>query len=296
MASRACFIASLVILTIASSAIAADGPITLNVWPGVAPNLPANPPPEKWEGRRVTNVTQPTLTVFRPAKDKDTGVAVIVCPGGGYKWLMMSYEGDDVAAWLNTIGVTGIVLKYRVAAPEGTPGYVPALKDAQRAISLVRSKAVEWQINPDRIGILGFSAGGHLAAALSTNFGQRSYEPIDDADKASCRPDFSVLIYPGALIEKGTEQLSPEIRVSKQTPPAFIVMASDDPVDSENCIFYYLALKRDHVSAEMHLYASGGHGFGIRKSDKPCAEWPQRMAEWMKSRKILPATPNEGPK
>ena len=281
-------------LTFGPGAALAAEPVTLNVWPGKAPGQPDAPAAEQWQGKRVTNVWHPTLTVFRPEKDKDTGAAVVVCPGGGYKALMMDYEGEDVAKWLNTIGVTGIVLKYRVPAPEGTPRYLPALQDAQRAIGLVRSKAKEWGIDPARVGILGFSAGGHLAAAASTNFDKRAYEPVDDADKESCRPDFAVVIYPGGVLEKAedgktTGKLSPEIRVTPQTPPAFIVQAHDDRVNSENSVYYYLALKQAGVPAELHVYAAGGHGFGIKPSDKPAATWPARCEEWLRSTGVLKA-------
>lgn len=288
------------ILMFILAASAADGPQTLDVWPGKAPGDEGKTPPEELKQskpgekpfKRVTNVSHPTLTVFRPAKDKDTGAAVIVAPGGGYKALMMDYEGEDVAAWLNTLGVTGIVLKYRVPAPEGTPRHLPALQDAQRSISLVRSKAKEWGIDPARIGMLGFSAGGHLTAAAMAGFEKRSYEPIDEADKTSCRPDFAVVIYPGGMLNKdagSAERLNDEVKVGPQSPPAFIVQADDDRVNAENSVYLYLALKRAKVPAEMHIYAGGGHGFGLRKSDKPCNTWPDRCAEWLKSRGVLKA-------
>ena len=303
----------LFILALVSAASAAE-PQTLDVWPGKPPGDAGKPQEEQWQGKRVTHVSHPTLTVFRPEKEKDIGVAVIVCPGGGYAALMMDYEGEDVARWLNTVGVTGIVLKYRVPAPTGMPRWQPALQDGQRAVSLVRSKAKEWGIDPDRIGMLGFSAGGHLTAATSTNFDRRSYDPADDADRVSCRPDFQIVIYPGGLLEKREKKegapaekvddkpvekpaapppesptggLSPEIRVDAKTPPAFIVQANDDRVNAENSVYLYLALKKAGVPAELHIYAAGGHGFGIRKSEKPCATWPERCAEWMKSRGIL---------
>ena len=262
---------------------------TLTVWPGKPPGA-AQEVQEKWDKKKVTNVTQPTLEVFRPEKDNDTGVAVIVCPGGGYQALMMDYEGEDVARWLNTIGITGIVLKYRVPAPQGTPKWEPALQDAQRSVSIVRSKAKAWGVDPSRIGMLGFSAGGHLAAAASTNFDKRCYDRIDSIDEVSDRPDFAVVIYPGGVVQHGKDTLSPEIRVSGQTPPMFIVQASDDRVNSENSVLLYLALKRAGVPAEVHIYATGGHGFGLRPSDKPCSTWPQRCAEWMRSQGILKMT------
>jgi acetyl esterase/lipase len=276
------------ILFSSAMSLAADKPHTLNVWPGKAPGGNRQVSTEKWEGMKATNITVPTLKIFRPEKGKDTGVAVIVCPGGGYQVLMMSYEGEDVAQWLNTIGITGIVLKYRVPAPPGVARYMPGLQDAQRSLSLVRSRAREWGISPDHIGILGFSAGGHLAAAACTNFDKRAYEPIDTVDQVSCRPDFGVSIYPGGIVKKGTEGVSPEIRPDKQTSPMFIVQANDDPVNSENSVALYLALKHAGVPAELHIYARGGHGFGLRPSDKPCSTWPQRCAEWMRSEGLLP--------
>jgi acetyl esterase/lipase len=194
-----------------------------------------------------------------------------------------------VARWLNTLGVTGVVLKYRVPARQGVPRHLPALQDAQRAMSIVRGKAKDWELDPNRIGMLGFSAGGHLTAAASTNFDKRVYDAVDAADQVPCRPDFAVVIYPGGLLEKGKDQLAPEIRVSSQAPPTFIVQASDDRVNSDNSVFLYLALKRANVPVEMHLYATGGHGFGLRAGDKPCNTWPQRCAEWLASQGVLKA-------
>jgi acetyl esterase/lipase len=242
--------------------------------------------------KRLTNVSRPTITVFRPAKNKDTGAAVLICPGGGYNILAWDLEGEEVASWLNSIGVTGIVLKYRVPRrpdqPKDRPPLGP-LQDAQRALSLVRAKADELSIDPKRLGILGFSAGGHLAAAASTNFDKRSYEPIDEIDKQSCRPDFGVLIYPAYLIEKDGPKLAADIRVRKECPPMFFVHAGDDRIKAENSIAMYLGLKRAGVSAELHVYASGGHGFGLRQSPHPCATWPDRCAEWLRGQGLLKA-------
>jgi acetyl esterase/lipase len=279
---------------LAMPAWAAQTPFTLPVWPGHAPGEKGDigeeqlMPPQKNETKpidRLMNVSRPTITVYRPDKDKDTQTAVVICPGGGYSILATNLEGEEVAAWLNSAGVTGIVLKYRVPARKGQPKHLAPLQDAQRAVSLVRSHAREWGIRPDRIGILGFSAGGHLAAAASTNHDQRKYEGLDDTDKVSCRPDFTVLIYPAYLT--AGEHLSPEIRVNAQTPPTFFAHASDDGISSENSIAMYLALKRAKVPAEMHIYASGGHGFGLRPTQNPCCTWPQRCQEWMKSRGLL---------
>jgi acetyl esterase/lipase len=277
----------------------AEKPLTLDVWPGPAPGEKGSvgaektetpPPGDKHPVTRITNVTRPTLSVFKPPKEKDTGAAVVIAPGGGYHILAWDLEGEEVAAWLNSIGVTGIVLKYRVPRREGTSGNVPppqALMDAQRAISLVRSKAGELGIDPKRIGMLGFSAGGHLTAWTATNFDRRSYEPIDAVDKVSCRPDFAVLIYPAYLVGKDLKELSPEIRVTKETPPSFFAHAGDDGVRPENSVQMYLALKKAGVPAELHVYASGGHGFGLRPSGKPCATWPQRCAEWLAAQGFL---------
>ncbi len=273
---------------------AEDKPQVMDVWPGPAPGETGKVGPEKMEEsgnvKRVSNVTQPTLTVFRPAKDKDTGAAVVIAPGGGYNILAWDLEGTEVAAWLNSIGVTGIVLKYRVPRrPDSLKDPAPpqAQMDAQRALSLVRSKAKDWGIDPKRVGMLGFSAGGHLTAWTSTNYAKRAYAPIDDVDKESCRPDFTVLIYPAYLANKANDALAPEIRVTKETPQTFFALAEDDRVTVDGSILMYQALKKAKVSAEMHVYAKGGHGFGLRKSDNPCSHWPERCAAWMKSQGLL---------
>lgn len=282
-----------------AAALSAE-PTVLNVWPGKAPGEVAGVGPEITQtppgGRevagkpvtRLTNVTQPTISVYRPAKDKDTGAAVLVCPGGGYGILAWDLEGTEVAEWLNGIGVTGIVLKYRVPRPPGlgkNEQPVQPLMDAQRALSLVRSKASEWGIDPQRIGVLGFSAGGHLAASLATNFNRRAYDAKDAVDQENCRPDFAVLVYPAYLLDGN--QLSAGIPVSDKTPPMFIAAAWDDESFVRNSPHMWLALKQAGVQAELHLYESGGHGFGLRPTGKPSAEWPKRCAEWLNGRGLL---------
>jgi acetyl esterase/lipase len=267
----------------------------LELWQGKPPGETGTVGPETAktakDGKTVTsltNVSKPTLSVYPAPRDKNTRVAVVVCPGGGYNNLAWDHEGEQVARWLNSIGVTAAVLKYRVPRREGTPKGQPpvqALMDAQRALSLVRSKSDEWDIDPHKVGILGFSAGGHLGAWASTNPDQRSYETVDDADKVNCRPDFAVLIYPGGVVRRGSEEMSPEIRISKDTPPTFLVHAHNDAAD--NSVRLYLALRKAGVPTEMHIYASGGHGFGLRPTGKPSATWPARCEEWLRDQGIL---------
>lgn len=241
---------------------------------------------------RLGNVSKPTITLYKPPQDKDTGASVLVCPGGGYSILALDLEGSEVCEWLNSIGVTGILLKYRVPARKGIEKYAAALQDAQRAMGLVRSRAKEWNLDPRRIGILGFSAGGHLSAMASTAYETRTYPAVDDADKESCRPDFAILIYPAWLtVRDDITKLSPEVKVTANTSPAFIVMTQDDPIKVESAIGYGLALKNAKVSAELHIYPKGGHGYGLRPSDNDVTKWPERAAEWLKTQGWLKAKP-----
>lgn len=234
---------------------------------------------------RLGNVTNPTITVYKPAPRKDTGAAVVVFPGGGYHILALDLEGTEVCAWLNSIGVTGILLKYRVPKREGLQKHVPALQDAQRTMGLVRQHAKQWRIDPRRVGVLGFSAGGHLSAALSSNVEQRTYPKVDEADTLSCRPDFAVLIYPGGLTVKSeSDKIAPELHITSNTPPSFLAMAADDPVRIENALFYTLALKDAKVPVDLHIFATGGHGYGLRPSNELVTTWPKRAEEWMRNR------------
>ena len=276
-----------------TSPLLASEPLTLSVWPDKVPGEKGDIGEEKLQPprdeakpvERLTNVTKPTITVYRPAKEKDTQAAVLICPGGGYNILAWDLEGTEVADWLNSIGVTGIVLKYRVPRRKDREKHDAPLQDAQRAMSLVRKHADEWGIDAKRIGILGFSAGGHLSAAASTNFDKRHYDSIDEIDSISCRPDFAVLVYPAYLTSD--DGLASEIRVTGETPQTFFAHASDDRISSENSIAVYLALKKAKVPAELHIYASGGHGFGLRPSEHPASSWPQRCEQWMRSRGLL---------
>lgn len=229
---------------------------------------------------RLGNVSQPSITIYRPKARKDTGAAVVVCPGGGYSILAWDLEGTEVCAWLNSIGVTGVLLKYRVPKRENGP-----LQDAQRALGLVRQRAIQLGIDPQRIGVLGFSAGGNLSAELCANYGARAYPAVDDADAASCRPDFQILIYPAYLVQKDEPgKISPHVAVTTNTPPTFIVMAADDPVRVENALIYALGLKQSKVPVELHVYPTGGHGYGLRRTKEPVTTWPDFTAKWMKGR------------
>jgi acetyl esterase/lipase len=283
-------------------ALAAQPPDPIRLWPSGAPGGKGNIGEEHdattakdraVAGRpvfRLTNITDPTVAVYRPLKEKNTGAAVLVFPGGGYRILAMDLEGTEICEWLNSIGVTGVLVKYRVPPRENTPRWEAPLQDAQRAVSVVRSRAVEWGIDPHRIGVLGFSAGGHLAAAASNNCEKRTYDPQDAADNTSCRPDFSILIYPAYLA--GTDdKISPELNVTAATPQAFLVQAEDDTVRVENAIAYFLALKNAKVPAEMHLYPSGGHGYGLRRAGLMVTTWPARAEEWMRAQGLLRPAP-----
>ncbi|MGA8027376.1 MAG: alpha/beta hydrolase [Bryobacteraceae bacterium] len=235
---------------------------------------------------RLGNVASPTITLYSPS-DKNSGAAVVVFPGGGYTILAMDLEGTEVCDWLTSVGVSCVLLKYRVPGSGPYPKSPAALEDAQRALSLVRSHAIDWHIDPHRIGVLGFSAGGHLAAALSTHFEQRLYQPVDAADQLSCRPDFAVIIYPGYMAEQNFA-LNPEIHVTNQTPPTFLVQTEDDRVAHvESSMTYYLALKNANVPAEMHLYTEGVHGYGLRRTALPVTAWPQLVETWLHTIKII---------
>lgn len=269
----------------------------LRLWPGQAPGetreFPAEGDTTKPTDRlvngvhivRLGNVTQPTITVYRPDPAKDTGAVVIVAPGGGYSILAWELEGTEVCEWLNSIGVTGVLLKYRVPVRPDRARHAAALDDAQRALGLVRHHAAEWGLDPKRIGMLGFSAGAHLSAALAANHATRTYPAVDAADAVSCRPDFLVLIYPGGVVDRDKpDVLRPEVvPVKGDAPPAIIVMTQDDPVRVENALAYYAALKQAEVPAEMHLYPTGGHGYGLRRNEHLVTTWPDRVAEWLKT-------------
>jgi acetyl esterase/lipase len=259
------------------------GHTQIPIWPGAVPDAQplAGPEVSTTTGkeelvagkpyRYVERVSRPTMTVYSPTANNNTGAAVLVFPGGGYQGLAIDLEGTEVCDWLTAKGITCVLLKYRVPGnglqESGPyPKSPMALEDAQRTMGLVRFHAAEWHIDRRRIGVLGFSAGGHLVAAISTHFEQRLYPTVDAADKESCRPDFAVALYPGHMRSASkTLELSPDVPVTRQTPPTFLLQAGNDDVDSVyNSLAYYIALENAGVPAEMHLYAEGKHGFGLR--------------------------------
>lgn len=301
------------------------GHTQIPLWPGAAPDPRPVKGPETTEtdpkaligGKTTTgisNVTRPTMTVY-PAKGKNTGAAVVVFPGGGYQMLAIDLEGSEVCDWLTPLGMSCVLLKYRVTDTGAYPKSGPwpespmALEDAQRALGLVRFHAAEWHIDPHKIGVLGFSAGGHLSAAISNHFEKRAYAPVDAADRESCRPDFAVSVYPGHLSRSAAESdagvgvkryalpardplsvvdknlgLNPDLHVTSQTPPTFLLQAEDDHVDSVyDSLSYYIALEKAGVPAEMHLYAQGGHAFGLRRTKLPITAWPLLVETWLRS-------------
>jgi acetyl esterase/lipase len=298
---------SLVVMFAASARLVAQKPawepapghITISLWPKGVPGSKPNPQPEintttpeenLIAGKpliRLGNVSVPTITLYSP-EGKNTGAAVVVFPGGAYHILAIDLEGTEVCDWLNSIGVSCILLKYRVPDSGPYPKSSAALQDAQRALGIVRARAAEWHIDPNRIGVLGFSAGAHLAAALSTHFDQRLYDPIDAADRLSCRPDFAVIVYPGYLANPEQDFApNPDIPVTDKTPPSFIVQAEDDPVHVENATNYFLSLKDAKVPVELHIYAQGGHGYGLRHTSLPVTDWPKLVEAWLGTIQML---------
>lgn len=285
------------------------GHTQIAIWPGTPPNARPGPDTEivtthdgtvggkPWN--YIQYVSRPTITVYSP-KGANTGAAMLVFPGGGYQILAIDLEGTEICDWLTSRGITCVLLKYRV--PKTGPSWqpdcrcqinpkpAPAVQDAQRAIGLVRLHAAEWHIDPRKIGVIGFSAGGHLVAAVSNDYQQRSYRPIDAADRQSSRPDFAVAIYPGHLWApaRGNMAFNPDIHVTRNTSPTFLLQAETDSIDNVNqALVYYTALKDAQVPVEMHLYTNGGHAFGLRRTKDPITEWPQLVEKWLRTIGIL---------
>lgn len=295
--------ASLLITLIAALPALAGEPLVVDLWPGKPAGDVGLPEAETTRiyqspivgpTKLITNVTKPTLTIYQPAKDKNTGTAMLICPGGGYHNLFWEIEGEEVAAWLRSVGMTGIILKYRCPRrPGDVKGEPPLgpLMDAQRAVSLVRSRAKEWGIDPRRIGIVGFSAGGHLAVATAANFEKRHYERMDAVDEVSCRPDFAVGCYSGYFKAKDRDELSKTIhipRIPADMPPVLLAHTSDDKISiPEHSVFMYLALQRAQVPVELHIFASGNHDFGVRQNGKLPSSWTRLCIAWLKAQGLL---------
>jgi acetyl esterase/lipase len=284
--------------------VAAESAIVVDVWSGPPPGEPMKVGPEVditkptdrlIAGQRIIklgNVAQPQLHVFLPPAARRNGTAVLVCPGGGFNILAWDLEGTEVAGWLNSLGVAAVVLKYRVPTNTRDPKWLAPVQDAQRSISVVRSRAAEWGIAPDRIGALGFSAGGCVAGHVALAPAERRYPLGDAVDRVSCRPDFAVLLYPAYLVDDKSLQLKSEFVVNKEAPPMFFVHAADDRIRAENSVQLFLALRRVDVSAELHVYEKGGHGYGLRPvADVPVTMWSDRCGAWLRGRGLLAAAP-----
>lgn len=277
---------------------------SLKVWPNGAPNSNGlTVPEEKYDGRRVRNVSEAEMYVYLPEKPINTGVAVLICPGGGYTIEAMDHEGYDIAEWLKGKGVAGIVLKYRLPYSHDS---IPS-SDARQAIRIIRQHAAEWGVDPAKVGIAGSSAGGHLASTVGTRFDYGDTKAPDITAKQSCRPDFMLLLYPVISFREDVghmgsrqnligqtnnwekaRQYSNELFVSKETPPAFFILADDDKaVPTQNSIDFYQAMKKYGIPAEMHIFQKGGHGFGIRKNNIPADNWPNLFYDWLKAMEFI---------
>lgn len=293
----------LVVVQCTLSAVAAE-PVVIDLWPGAPPGpaveLPAEadltkPTDPLIAGRRIIklgNVTRPQIAVHRPPANLDTGAAVVICPGGGFHILAYDLEGTEVAEWLNGLGVTGIVLKYRVPFRDPENRGLAGLQDAQRALSLVRSRAGEWKLDPHRIGVLGFSAGGAIAGRMVMAGDDRRYPAADAVDAVSCRPDFLVMVYGAGFVEKDGSHVPPGLALAAAPPPAFFVHTWDDGVDVRNPLALAAEWKRAGGAAELHVFPTGGHGYGLRPvAGQPVTEWAALCARWMKASGLLAPKP-----
>jgi len=269
----------------------------VDLWPGLAPGettrhpgdtLPRRPD-ENPTATRITNITLPQLEIFEPEPAHRTGVAVLIMPGGAYNYVVRDKEGSEPAEWLNGLGITGCVLRYRTKDGSDRPLWHRPVQDGQRAVSLLRSRAQEWKLDAEKIGLLGFSAGGQAAALVATRFDRRAYAAADDEiDSASCRPDYVLLLYPWQLIHEESQMLKDELTVSPLTPPTFLVHAHDDAATSLSSVLFYTAIKRNNVPGELHIYEAGGHGYGLRPVEgSEINTWPSRAAGWLRRRRIV---------
>ena len=285
-----------VLFAILPLSVDADPQKPLPLWPdGKIPGEPTSGLPAEsvelkgeYKIEIMSNVSVPTLTVYPAPEETRNGASVIICPGGGYNILAYSHEGKEVCEWLNSLGVTAGLLKYRVPRRENLEKHHAPLQDAQRAISLMRSRAREWNIDPDRIGIMGFSAGGHLSAMALTSDGTRSYPTDPKIDSVSCVPNFGILVYAAYLTDdKNPDNLSAEITVTETTPPAFLVVAHGDKRFVEGSARFYIEMRRKDRSAELHIFAKGGHGFGFKNTPELIKQWPRQAGEWMEAMGFL---------
>lgn len=274
------FISILFFMSMFSNSYSQDSTI-MHLWPGSVPDsklAKAEPTitADTTHGvRRLTNVTDPVIAIFKPDAESDNHCGIVVCPGGGYQILAIDLEGYEIARWLNKLGFTAFVLQYRV--PNKRKG---ALEDVQRAMRVVRSHAREWKLNPDKVGVLGFSAGGSLSARISTEYGRDWYNPVDQADSLSSRPGFAVLIYPAYLDLGKDNTLTPELEVNEHTPPMFIFQTADDPYGHSSLVMAN-ALRVAKIPVELHIYPTGHHGYGMRKGNPAAEEWPPLAAKWL---------------
>lgn len=289
----------LIIMSMTEATHAREPDKIVDLWPDLAPGetsrntgeaLPRraneNPP-----ATRINNITRPQLHVFLPKAEKRTGTAILIFPGGGYNYVVSDKEGSEAADWLNDLGIVAVVVHYRTKPESPTaqhdkvlpPLSERPLQDGQRAVSLLRENAATWQINPERIGVLGFSAGGQAAALVTTRFAQRAYAGNDNTDEVSCRPDFSLLVYPWRLVDEQSGELADAFTVTAQTPPTFLVHAHNDGATSMSSILFYIALKKQGLGSELHIYETGGHGYGMRAvKDSDVDTWPARAADWLR--------------
>lgn len=298
----------LLVVGLVTASLARQPDEVLDIWPGLAPGettrsvgepLPRRPN-EQPPATRVGGITRPRLLLFLPPVERRSGAAVLIFPGGGYNYVVADKEGTEAADWLNKHGIAALVVHYRtrptVASPAADAKLPPLaerpLQDGQRAVSLVRQRAADWGVRPDRIGVLGFSAGGQAAAFVSARFATRAYEPLDEVDQVSCRPDFSMLVYPWRLLDDETGTLRDTLPVSKTTPPTFLVHAHNDSATSLSSVLLYSALKQNGVGAELHIYENGGHGYGMRPVDDSDVDtWPDRATDWLRRKNLLSAAP-----
>jgi acetyl esterase/lipase len=294
----------LAVFLFAGSIQAREPDQVIDIWPNLAPGeqtknagvtlprrLKENPP-----STRIKEITQPRLHLYLPPEEKQNGSAVLIFPGGGYNYVVIDKEGSEVAERFNSIGVTTFVVHYRTKRkqplPQGNPILPPfserPLQDGQRAISLIRHRASQWNLNPKRIGVLGLSAGGQIAGLLSARFNEKSYKSQDKIDAISCKPDFTLMIYPWRLIDTKTNQLSSAFTFSDQLPPLFLVHAHNDSNSSLNSILFYSSAKKQGIEAELHIYQTGGHGNGLRHvKNSSYSTWPDRAENWLRNQKLL---------